>query len=88
MSDKKDDVWKKAKEVDGKDPKKFRLDPYGKEMYYNSYGKCSEKGWQVDHIKPKQKGGGDNIKNLQALNSHINMSKGASLIKKSRHNQK
>ena len=88
MQDQKDIVWGKAKIIEGKDPKKYRLDPYGKEMYYNSYGKSSEKGWQVDHIIPKQRGGTDATHNLQALNSRINMSKKDTLVKRSRHNQK
>jgi hypothetical protein len=37
---------------------------------------------------PKQKGGKDTTQNLQALNSHTNMSKQDTLVKKSRHNQK
>ena len=28
----KDAVWKKAKKIRGKDPKKYRQDPYGNEM--------------------------------------------------------
>ncbi len=43
MSDKKDVVWEKAKIIEGKDPKKYRLDPYGKEIYYNSYGNLQTK---------------------------------------------
>lgn len=86
--DKKDIVWEKAKEINGEDPKKYRQDPYGNKMYYSSYGKTSAMGWQIDHIIPKQKGGSDATRNLQALNSHINMSKKDTLVKKSRHNQK
>jgi 5-methylcytosine-specific restriction endonuclease McrA len=44
-------------------------------------------GWNIDHIKPKQKGGSDDIINLQALQSHINKSKGDNLVKKSRHSK-
>jgi 5-methylcytosine-specific restriction endonuclease McrA len=43
-------------------------------------------GWQIDHIKPQSKGGSHDIKNLHALNSSLNMSKGNTLKKKSRHN--
>lgn len=78
----------KSKIIEGKDPNKYRLDPYGREIYYNSYGKSTNKGWQVDHIKPKQRGGSDTTQNLQALNSHTNMSKQDTLVKKLRHNQK
>jgi len=44
-------------------------------------------GWEVDHIKPSNKGGSDATINLQALNTSVNRSKGDSLVKKSRHNQ-
>ena len=82
-----DQVWDKAKTVRGKDPNKYRQDPYGNLLYKSSQGKSSEMGWQIDHIKPKSKGGSDHIRNLQALNSKINMSKGNSLKKKSRHSK-
>ena len=44
-------------------------------------------GWNIDHIYPKQKGGSDDIINLQALQSHINKSKGDNIVKKSRHSK-
>ncbi len=81
----KDSVWGLAKIIKGKDPKKYRKDPNGNEIYYSSYGKNSEKGWDVDHIKPKSRGGSDAIRNLQALKASVNRSKGNSLKKKSRH---
>jgi 5-methylcytosine-specific restriction endonuclease McrA len=33
-------------------------------------------GWEIDHVKPVSKGGTDDIKNLQALNSWANAKKG------------
>lgn len=84
----KDKVWKNAKTIRGKDKELYRKDPYGNELYYHSYGTNAngEKSWQIDHIKHQSRGGSDNIRNLQALQSKINMSKGNTLIKKSRHN--
>ena len=87
ISDKKDAVWKKAKPIKGKDPTTYRRDPYGNEMYYDSYGKDSPKGWEIDHIKPKARGGSDATVNLQALNTQVNRDKGDSLKKKSRHSK-
>ncbi len=80
-------AWNNAKKVSGKNPDKYRKDPYGKTMYKASHGKSSDMGWDVDHIKPKSKGGKDTTKNLQALNSSINRSKGDTLKKKSRHSK-
>ena len=80
-------VWSSAKVVRGKDSDVYRQDPYGKIMYKKSYGKNSDMGWEVDHIKPQSKGGSDATRNLQALNSGINKSKGNSLVTKSRHSK-
>lgn len=80
-------VFEKAKVIRGKDPRKYRQDAYGNEMYFNSYGKNSPMGWQIDHIKPKAKGGGEDIRNLQALKTKTNLQKGDTLKKKSRHSK-
>jgi len=31
------------------------------------YGKLETEGWEVDHIKPVSRGGGDELENLQPL---------------------
>lgn len=80
-------VWSKAATVRGKDPDLYRRDPYNNVMYKYSYGKASNMGWEIDHIRPVSRGGSDSVNNLQALNTSVNRSKGASLIKRSRHNQ-
>jgi 5-methylcytosine-specific restriction endonuclease McrA len=84
---KKDAVWDKAKKIRGKDPELYRQDPYGNAMYKPSHGKSSDMGWDVDHIKPESKGGKTTTRNLQALNSSVNRSKGNSFKKKSRHSK-
>ncbi len=61
--------------------------PYGNVMYRDSYGRDSPMGWVVDHIKPKARGGTDTLRNLQALNTKVNLTKGDSLVKKSRHSK-
>lgn len=83
----KDKVWNKANKVFGKDPTQYRKDPYRNTIYYNSYGMDSAMGWEIDHIKPKAKGGSDAIRNLQALQTKINRNKKADLRKKSRHSK-
>lgn len=47
----------------------------------------TEKGWEIDHITPKARGGSDATVNLQALNTRLNRQKGDSLKKRSRHSQ-
>ncbi len=80
-------VWSKAKKVRGKDSDKYRQDPYGNTIYFDSHGKSSIMGWEVDHIKPKAKDGSDATVNLQALKTSVNRKKSDSLVKKSRHSK-
>lgn len=78
-------IWKKAPAVSRKDPAKYRKDPYGNELCWDSYGKFTDKGWEIDHIKPKAKGGNDTVVNLQVLQTKINRAKRDDLRKRSRH---
>jgi 5-methylcytosine-specific restriction endonuclease McrA len=83
----KDKVWNSARKVKGKDPNKYRIGNYNELAYYYSYGKHSSMGWQIDHIIPSGRGGSNSIRNLQLLNSNINVKKSDSLVKKSRHSK-
>jgi 5-methylcytosine-specific restriction endonuclease McrA len=80
-------VFNNAKPVRGYDSNLYRQDPYGNVIYKHSHGKNSEMGWEIDHIKPRARGGSDDIVNLQALKTEVNRIKSDSLVKKSRHNQ-
>lgn len=82
-----DKAWNNAKPIRGEDPDIYRQDPYGNKIHKNSYGKNSQMGWEVDHIKPAALGGSDATRNLQALQTKVNREKSDSLVKKSRHNQ-
>ena len=82
-----DAVWDKAKPIPGEDPGKYRQDPYGNKIRRDAYGKGTQQGWDIDHIKPVAKGGSDAMQNLQALQKKTNREKGDSLKKRSRHNQ-
>jgi CRISPR/Cas system Type II protein with McrA/HNH and RuvC-like nuclease domain len=74
--DKKDQVWNKGKKVRGKNPDLYRKDIYGNEIYYHSYGKSTQMGWEIDHSKPQSKGGTDHLNNLQPMKTSANRSKG------------
>lgn len=69
-------VWEKGKIIPGKNPNRYRRDAYGNEIFRYSYGKGSPMGWQVDHKHPVSKGGSDQIRNLQPLQSAENKRKG------------
>ena len=69
-------AWNKAKPITGKNPKTHRKDKYGNEVYKGAYGKNGPKSWEVDHSKPKSKGGTDHPNNLQALQTEANRLKG------------
>ncbi len=73
---KKDQVWEKGAKVRGKDSALYRKDAQGNVMYYHSYGKYSNMGWNIDHSKPQSKGGTDHLNNLNPVNSRLNSSKG------------
>ena len=74
--DRLEQVWDKGQTIRGKDPNLYRQDKLGNIMYWHSYGKTSEMGWNVDHSKPQAKGGTDHLNNLQPRNSRANFAKG------------
>ena len=83
-----DKVWEKAKRIRGKDPNKVRQDPYGNQIRRDRYGDDSPRGWEIDHIKPANRGGSDNLRNLQAMQTGKNRQLSDTLRKRSRHNQR
>jgi len=70
-----DQVWEKGKKIPGKDPDLYKRDAAGNVIYKPSYGKKSPMGWEVDHKRPVEKGGTDNLKNLQPLQTNENKEK-------------
>lgn len=59
------------------EPTEKGSDKYGNEIHYCEYGNTNSKyGWEVDHIKPQNRGGSDDLFNLQALQWRENRIKG------------
>jgi 5-methylcytosine-specific restriction endonuclease McrA len=83
----KDKLWEKAKIIPNKNKNLYRKDPNGDILYKKSISKYTNMGSEIDHIKPKSKGGSDNIRNLQLLKTSSNRSKSNSLVKASRHSK-
>ena len=73
---KKDKVWQKGKTVKGKNPGAWRKDAKGNKIRYGSYGTNGKYGWEVDHKRPKSKGGSNKLSNLQPLQTKANRKKG------------
>jgi len=73
----KDEVWNKASKVRGKDSNLYRKDDLGNTLFYHSYGKNSEMGWEIDHSKPQSKEGTNHLNNLRVLKTVENRKKGS-----------
>jgi 5-methylcytosine-specific restriction endonuclease McrA len=74
--DEVDSVWEKGTPIKGKNPDIYRRDAFGNEIYKPSYGKSGEKSWEIDHVKPLAKGGSENLRNKQPLQTDANGEKG------------
>lgn len=70
------DVWNKGRIVQGYDPSDYRQDAYGTWIAWSEYGATSKYGWEIDHIVPVARGGGDDLRNLQPLHWSNNRAKG------------
>ncbi len=61
-------VWTKGLVVSGYDSNSWRKDRCGAWMGRQQYGnRNSQYGWEIDHITPVSRGGGDELSNLRPL---------------------
>ncbi len=59
-------VWEKARVSEEHAP--LRKDSVGALIWWEGYGNTNSKlGWEIDHIRPVERGGGDELENLQAM---------------------
>jgi HNH endonuclease len=69
-------VWSKGRPIPNCDPGIWRWDMCGKLMRYSEHGNTdSDRGWEIDYIFPRAKGGTDEVDNLQPLNWRTNRRK-------------
>lgn len=69
-------AWDNSKKIRGRNPNIWRRDSAGNPIYKPAYGTQGERGWQVHHKNPKAKGGTDNPRNLEALQTAENRKRG------------
>lgn len=70
-------VWLKAKEIEGYDSSKWRQDFAGAWIQRDQYGIQSPLGWEIDHLIPQSEGGSDDHPNLMPLHWRNNETKGS-----------
>ena len=70
-----DKAWEKTKPIRGKNPDAWGKDVRGNKIRKASYGTQGEYGWELDHKKPKSKGGSDKTQNIQPLHWEENRKK-------------
>ena len=54
-----DKAWGKADKFKTLNPNEYRKDRFGNKIRKQSYGTRGEYGWELDHKKPRSRGGAD-----------------------------
>lgn len=60
-------IWEKGAPIPGYGSGVWRRDVCGAPMKWDEYGQQTQHGWNVDHIVPAARGGGDELSNLRPL---------------------
>ena len=72
-------VWENGVVVDGYDASQVRKDSCGAFIVRSQYkNRNSDYGWEIDHVYPVSKGGGDELVNLRPMQWENNVKKGDS----------
>ena len=70
-------VWEKATQIEGFNPGTVRKDCCGALILRTEYGNRNSKfGWEMDHVFPLSKGGGNDLLNLRPMQWENNAAKG------------
>lgn len=70
-------IWNKGIVVDGYNGDLYRKDFAGAWISRKEYGNTNSiLGWEIDHVYPEAKGGGNHEVNLRPMNWYNNRSKG------------
>ena len=70
--DLKNQCWEKSAIVVGRDPSRWRLDPFGNPVLYFLKGCFGPYCHEYDHIRPFSKGGETSLENCQILQTKLN----------------
>ncbi|KAL9262390.1 hypothetical protein AKJ16_DCAP06477 [Drosera capensis] len=71
----KEQCWEKAEKVEGRDPDRWRKDPFGNVLFRN-FERCrGVLGYEFDHIVLYKEGGKSTLENCQVLQSALNRAK-------------
>ncbi|GAB2221083.1 hypothetical protein Droror1_Dr00012250 [Drosera rotundifolia] len=72
----KEQCWEKAEKVEGRDPDRWRKDPFGN-VVFRKFERCrGVLGYEFDHIVLYKEGGRSTLENCQVLQSALNRAKG------------
>lgn len=72
-----DAIWEKARRVEGYNSDLYRKDVCGAWIMKDAYGdRENNYGWEIDHVFPESRGGGDDEINLRAMHYKNNAAKG------------